>query len=127
LGKVATKGIGTTVAQQFNYYRYTDNAGNFHAVKVSSSAVGATGLGWGAPSAADPPAPKGFHPRVVYFLEPVSQRKRAVPCATPAAFAALRAPGAAAVSLPDDNLLIGLNWNVIGGREERFRNVHLLR
>jgi hypothetical protein len=114
------------MAQQFNYYRYTDNNAANWAVKVSSSAAGATGLGWGAPSAADPAAPKGFHPRVVYFLEPATQRKRAVPCATPAAFAALRAPGHAAVSLPDDNALVGPDWTVIGGREERFKTPHVI-
>lgn len=114
------------MAQTFNYFRYTDNNGGHWAAKVGSSATGATGLGWAAASAADPMVPKGTRLRAIYFLEPGSQRKRAVPCATPAAFAALKAPGAAAVSLPDDNQLVGSNWNVIGGREERFPTVHLI-
>lgn len=114
------------MAQTFNYHRYTNNAGGFYAVKVGSSAVEAIGTGWAAASAADPPAPKGFHPRVVYFLHPGTQRKRAVPVATPAAYAALREPGHAAVSLPDDNALIGPDWNIIGGREERHKVPHLI-
>jgi hypothetical protein len=114
------------VAQTFNYFRYTDNAGGHWAVKVGSSATGATGLGWSAASAADPAIPKGSRLRCIYFLHPATQRKRAVPCGTPAAFAALKAPGAAAVSLPDDNQLIGDSWNVIGGREEKLPTVHLI-
>ena len=114
------------MAQTFDYHRYVDNNANNYAVRVSSSAVGATGFGWGAASAADPAPPKGFHPRVVYMYHPATKRKRAIPCGTPAAFAALRAPGHAAVSLPDDNQLIGDDWTIVGGREERFRTPHLI-
>jgi hypothetical protein len=114
------------VSQTFDYFRYTDNNGGHWAVKVGSSATGATGLGWGSPSAADPPIPKGARLRMVYFLHPASQRKRAVPCGTPAAFAALKASGASPVSLPDDNQLVGDTWNAIGGREEKLPTVHLI-
>jgi hypothetical protein len=114
------------MAQTFNYFRYTDNNGGNWSVKVGSSATQAGGLGWGSASASDPPIPKGSRLRAVYFLHPATQRKRAVPCATAAAFAALKAPGHAAVSLPDDNQLIGDGWNVIGGREEKLPTVHLI-
>ena len=114
------------MAQTFDYFQYTDNSGATWSVKVGSSATQAAGLGWGSHSNADPGIPKGSRLRAVYFLHPATQRKRAVPCATPAAFAALKAPGHAGVSLPDDNQLIGDTWNVIGGREEKIPTVHLI-
>lgn len=110
----------------FNYHRYTRNDGvTFHAIKVGSSASGASGTGWGAPSAADGPAPYGFHPRVVYVLHPASGRKRAVPVATPAAFAALLA-GGQSISMPELTDIDGEDWEVMGRREERGPVVHLI-
>ena len=110
----------------YNYYRYTrDDGTTFHALKVGSSAAGAAGTGFGAASAADPPAPYGFHPRVVYVLHPASQRKRAVPVATPTAFAALTA-GGQSISMPELTDIDGEDWEVIGGRGERAPVAHLI-
>jgi hypothetical protein len=109
----------------YNYYRYTRNDGSFCAIKLGSSAAGASGTGFGSPSAADDPAPYGFHPRVVYVLHTASQRKRAVPVATPAAFATLTA-GGASISMPELGDIDGEDWEVIGKREERSPVVHLI-
>lgn len=107
----------------YDYYRYTRNDGTFCAIKVGSSAAGAAGTGFAAASAADPPAPYGFHPRVVYVLHPASGRKRAVPVATPAAFAALLA-GGQSISMPELTDVDGEDWEVMGRREERAPVVH---
>lgn len=110
----------------YNYHRYTRNNGTtFHAIKLGSSASGATGLGFGAASATDPPAPYGFRPRIVYVLHPATQRKRAVPVATPAAFATLTA-GGQSISMPELGDIDGEDWNVIGGRDERAPVPHLI-
>lgn len=110
---------------QYNYYRYTRNAGGFVAIKLGSSAAGAAGTGFVAASATDPPAPYGFRPRVVYVLHPATQRKRAIPVATAAAFAALTA-GGQSLSLPELGDVDGEDWNVIGGRDERVPVPHLI-
>ena len=109
----------------YNYYRYTRNDGSFCAIKIGSSAAGATGLGWGAASATDDPAPYGFRPRRVYVLHPATQRKRAVPVATPAAFATLQA-GGVSISLPELTDVDGETWNVVGGREEHAPAPHII-
>lgn len=104
----------------FNYYRYTRNDGaTNYAVKVRSDVASTGGLGWGAPSAADPPRPFGFRLRRVYSRDPATGRRRADPVATPAAFAALLA-GGQQLNLQDVGVVGSVVFNVEGGREEGF-------
>jgi len=105
---------------QMNYFRYTANDGSTHyAIKVETDIAAETGLGFGSASAADPAPPKGFHPRVVYCKAPSGSRTRAVPVATPAAFATLKISGAT-VGLPEKGSATDLTWTVTNVREERF-------
>lgn len=110
---------------QMNYYRYTRNDGATHNAIRHRVDLALAGLGFAAASAADAPLAQGVSPRVVYCLHSASGRRRAVVCATPAAYATLTA-GGQTLTLPDVGDADGDTWNVTGGRDERVRAPHLI-
>lgn len=111
--------------QTFNFHEYTLDSGTAVAVKISSSAAGAAGCGWGSPSDAVPMAPKGLRMRQVYVLHAATGRKRAIPVATVAAYGALTSAGGT-MTLPDDNSAAGTSWIVTSGRGEHLTVPHLI-
>lgn len=111
---------------QFNFFRYTRNDGATHyAIRHRIDLAAIADFGFAAASAADPPAPKGFRPRVVYLLDPVTGRKRADVVATPAAYATVTAAGHT-IALPEVGSAGTTTFGSTGGRDEGVKTPHLI-
>ena len=115
------------MARTYNYFAYTrDDGETVCSIRLADDIADSAGLGFGGPSAANPPPPLHHKPRQVYLLHPATGRKRAVSVATPAAYGALLNTPGATVSLFSVTEAAAQNWGVVGGRGERVRPPHLI-